>query len=165
MASVIKNFSSKNLAFFKFIYAPYKTSFAKSRYAGTYPQYISIVTHVSSMLKPLIIIVLAIKIIKKIEKPIIKFILSFLPHQQRTLMEVTLAETVQKSFTGHSFFKATLAICLGGLVLGILFGKLSCLIHQYILKRTVVTYEEFIQQKIDDLNRLKKDSDDFIGKV
>ena len=94
-----------------------------------------------------------------------KFILSFLPHQQKTLMEITLAETVQKSFTEHSFFKATLAICLGGLVLGILFGKLSCLIHQYILKRTVVTYEEFIQQKIDDLKRLKKDSDDFIGKV
>ena len=80
-------------------------------------------------------------------------------------MEITLAETVQKSFTGHSFFKATLAICLGGLALGILFGKLSCLIHQYVLKRTVVTYEEFIQQKIDDLKRLKKDSDDFIGKV
>jgi uncharacterized protein (DUF2062 family) len=94
-----------------------------------------------------------------------KFILSFLPHQQSTLIEVTLAETVQKSFTGHSFVKATLAICLGGLVLGILCGKLSCLLHQYILKRTVVTYEEFIQQKMDSLKRLQKKSDDFIGKA
>lgn len=93
-----------------------------------------------------------------------KFILSFLPHEQRTLMENTLAETVQKSFTENSFFKATLAICLGGLILGILLGKLSCIIHQYILKRTAITYEQFVQQKIDALNRMKKDSDDFIKK-
>ncbi len=90
-----------------------------------------------------------------------KFILSFLPEQHKTIMQTALSETVQKSFTGHSFFKATLAICLGGLVLGVLFGKISCLIHQRILKRTIITYEQFIQQKIAALNCLKKASNDF----
>lgn len=93
-----------------------------------------------------------------------KFILSFLPHQHKAIMQAALAETIQKSFTGYSFFKATLAICLGGLILGVLCGKISCLIHQYILKRTMVTYEQFVQQKITALNHLKKNSNDFMKK-
>ena len=76
-----------------------------------------------------------------------KLFLYLLPTQDQVLTQTTIAQTIAHTGRGASFVKATVAICLGGLILGLICAKISCIIHKRILKRTSLTYEQFVMLK------------------
>lgn len=80
-----------------------------------------------------------------IEYKIGRFILSVLPLDK--VFTQKLSAHIEPGTKGALFLNATLAICLGGLVLGILCGKLSCIFHKYVLKHRITTYEQFVAEK------------------
>ena len=86
-----------------------------------------------------------------IEYQIGKFILSFFPF--KNLFVTQTIEQIETTTKGTMFLNATLAICLGGLILGIIFGKISCLLHKYIIRNRITTYAQFVAKKT------KSDSD------
>lgn len=76
-----------------------------------------------------------------------KIFLCLLPAQDQLLTQTTIAQTIANTSRGGSFVKATVAICLGALILGLICAKISCTIHKYIIKRTSLTYEQFVMLK------------------
>ena len=80
-----------------------------------------------------------------IEYKIGKFILSVFPLED--LFATKAIEHIEPATKGSMFLNATLAICLGGLLLGIICGKISCIFHKHILKHRITSYEQFVAQK------------------
>ena len=76
-----------------------------------------------------------------------KIFLCLLPAQDQLLTQTTIAQTIAHTSRGASFVKATVAICLGALILGLICAKISCIIHKRVIKRTSLTYEEFVMLK------------------
>ncbi len=93
-----------------------------------------------------------------------KFFLSFFPMRNQLINQSAIADTVISSGgKGMAFIKATLAICVGALILGLIFGKISCWIHQWIMKRTMLTYEQFVEKQQKRLEKLKQNSKNFLN--
>ena len=88
-----------------------------------------------------------------------KLFLYLLPTQDQLLTQTTIAQTIAHTGRGASFVKATVAICLGALVLGLICAKISCIIHRRILKRNSLTYEQFVMLKERDLATSKNIED------
>ena len=82
-----------------------------------------------------------------------KFFVCLLSTQDQLLTQTTIAQTIAHTNRGVSFVKATVAICLGALILGLIFAKISCIIHKGILKRTSLTYEQFVMLKEQNKNQ------------
>lgn len=82
-----------------------------------------------------------------------KLVLSWLPISTLWLHQNTIEENIVHSSKSGAFLKATLSICIGGLILGLIFGKLSCLIHRYFLKHTPKNYDQFVKTESARRNR------------
>lgn len=82
-----------------------------------------------------------------------KFFLGFLPVQDQLLQQTTLA--IAHTGRGAAFVKATVAVCIGGIILGLICAKISCVIHKRIIKRASITYEQFVVLKERERNRSK----------
>ena len=93
-----------------------------------------------------------------------KFVLSFLPVKNQILVQTSVVETLGQGGKGVAFIKATLAICLGGIICGIICGKISCCIHKYVLRHMMLSYEQFVEKKKKKLKQLKKSSKTFLSK-
>ena len=93
-----------------------------------------------------------------------KFLLSFLPIQYQLLTQSSAIESLQHVTKGVTFIKATLAICLGGVICGLVCAKISCILHKYVLKNIMLTYEQFVQKREKDLAKIKKASKTFLSK-
>jgi len=93
-----------------------------------------------------------------------KFLLSFFPIKYKFLAQTSAIESLKQTGKGVAFIKATLAICLGGIICGLIFAKISCIIHKFVLKRMMLTYEQFVQKREKDLAKVKKASKTFLSK-
>jgi len=80
-----------------------------------------------------------------LEYKIGKFIFSILPFDKFFTPKV--AAHLEPVTKGALFLNATLAICFGGLILGIICGKLSCVLHKYILNHRITNYEQFVAER------------------
>ena len=81
-----------------------------------------------------------------IEYQIGKFILSFIPFENFFANQAI--EQIERTSKTSTFLNATLAICIGGLILGIILGKISCILHKYFLRHRITNYEQFVAEKV-----------------
>lgn len=86
-----------------------------------------------------------------------KKILDWLPFHDKFLLQNTIENSMAHGIrTG--FLKATLSICIGGIVLGLICAKISCWIHKYFTRKSFTTYEQFLEDRKQTLKKLKDHS-------
>ncbi|MDR0647297.1 MAG: DUF2062 domain-containing protein [Puniceicoccales bacterium] len=76
--------------------------------------------------------------------------LKFLDSTNQLGLNVTAREILGHGSIGHKgacFLKITLAIVIGGIILGYICGIISCYLYRYFTRRAEITYQQFISSK------------------